>query len=129
MSSETETPVMVGIYTLEEVAELDDMEGPQALQEKVSEILSGLATVSVERADKYCEALGNAYTESGDEDFCSARDEVLEDDEMRKIDDDLYAEVYDRLQIPKDNPDETLIGYLSEAWDEALEETVLDNWV
>ena len=48
---------------------------------------------------------------------------------MRQIDDDLYGEVYDRLQIPKENPNEKLIAYLTEAWDEGLEEIVRTQWL
>ena len=124
-----EMPVMIGTYTLEEIAELDNIEGPNIIQDRVTEILSGLAEVSVERADSYFKALGKAYSENQEEDFCGSKDDVLEDDEMRQIDDDLYGEVYDRLQIPKENPNEKLIAYLTEAWDEGLEEIVRTQWL
>lgn len=124
-----EMPAMIGIYTLEEVAELDNIEGPNVIQDRVTEILSGLAEVSVERANSYFKALGKAYSENQEEDFCAAKDDVLEDDEMHQIDDDLYGEVYDRLQIPKENPNETLIEYLAEAWDEGLEQIIRTQWM
>ena len=124
-----EMPVMIGIYTLEEVAELDNIEGPNVIQDRVTEILSGLAEVSIERADSYFKALGKAYSENQEEDFCGSKDDVLEDDEMRQIDDDLYGEVYDRLQIPKENPNEKLISYLAEAWDEGLEQIIRTQWM
>ena len=125
-------PIYIGAYTIKEIIAMDNIEGPTVLQDKVTEILSGLAEVSVERANKYFKALGEAYKEY-DEDFCEARTFVMEEsddaEEMNKIDDDLYGEIYDRLQIPKDNPDETLIEYLSEAWDEGLEEIIVNSWV
>ena len=124
-----EMPVMIGTYTLEEIADLDNIEGPNVIQDRVTEILSGLAEVSVERADSYFKALGKAYSENQEEDFCGSKDDVLEDDEMRQIDDDLYGEVYDRLQIPKENPNETLIEYLAEAWDEGLEQIIRTQWM
>jgi hypothetical protein len=122
-------PAMIGSYTLDQVAELDNIEGPSAIQDRVTEILSGLSEVPVERANKYFDAIGKAYKKNGEEDFCEAKEEVLEDDEMRQIDDDLYGEVYDRLQIPKENPNEILIEYLSEAWDEGLEQIIVNLWV
>lgn len=122
-------PAMIGSYTLDQIAELDNIEGPSAIQDRVTEILSGLAEVRVERANKYFDAIGKAYKENGEEDFCEAKEVVLEDDEMRQIDDDLYGEVYDRLQIPKENPNEILIEYLSEAWDEGLEQIIVNSWV
>jgi len=125
-------PIRIGMYTIKELLDLGDVKGTQYLQDRVTEILSGLAEVSVERADKYFKALGEAYKEY-DEYFCEARSFVLEEsddaEEMTKIDDDLYGEVYDRLQIPKDNPDETLIFWLAEAWDEGLEQIVTGYWV
>ena len=83
----------IGMHTHKEIIEMGNIEGPAAIQKQVTNNLTGLAEVSVERARKHFKALGEAYKENDDEDFCEARSCVLEEsdnaEEMTKIDGDL----------------------------------------
>lgn len=125
-------PLLIGNYTAKELIDLGGVEVTQYLQDRGTEIRSGLAEVSVERPGKYFRALGEAYKEYG-EDFDEARTCVLEEsddaEEMNQINDDLYAEIYDRLQIPKGDIDETHIFRLMDAWNGGLEQIVTGCWV
>ena len=113
-------------YSLEELATIEESDAVEALTQDVTYILTGLSEVSVERANKYFQALADKYKEL--DDMTEAVQECDEDEELRAINNDLYGEVYDRLEIPKDNPNETLIERLSEAWDDGLEQVVISNW-
>lgn len=112
--------------SLDEIIAMDNIAGPRALRDQVTYILTGLAEVSVEKAHALYDALGKAWKEN-DQDFVEARCLVMEDEEMTKTEDELWDEVCSRLEIPIDNPNETLIEYLSEAFEDALEEVVMNN--
>ncbi len=113
--------------SLEEIVAMDNIAGPRALQDQVSYILTGLAIVPIDKAHAFYEALGKAWKEN-DEDYDEAVCVVLEDEEMGAIDDALWTEVCERLEIPIEEPNETLIDYLSEAYEDALEEVVINHY-
>ena len=112
--------------SLEEIVAMDNIEGPRALQDQITYILTGLAEVSVERAHALYDALGKAWKDN-DEDWVEGYVCVMENEELAKIEDELYDEVCLRLEIPIENPNETLVEYLSEAFEDALEEVVMNN--
>ena len=112
--------------SLDEILQMDNIEGPRAFRDQVTYILTGLAIVPADKAHALYDALGKAWKDN-DEDWVEGYVCVMENEEMAKIEDALYDEVCSRLEIPIDNPNETLVEYLSEAFEDGLEEVVMNN--
>ncbi len=111
---------------LKEAVDLGPIDGCELLQAKISQVLSEPCTVPVAKYELYYKALGQAYVEN-EEEFLDGREEVLEEAEMVSIDNALYEEMADRLQLP--NEEGPWSDMLVDAWDEALESVVTCSWL
>ena len=111
---------------LKEAIELGPIDGCELLQARISQVLSEPAKVQPERYEAYYKALGESYVRNEDE-FIEGREEVLEIEEMVAIDNALYEEMADRLQLP--NEEGPWSDMLVDAWDEALESVVTCSWL
>ena len=111
---------------LQEAIELGDIDGCELIKARISQILSEPVAVPQKRYETYYKALGRAY-KANDDEFLDGREEVLEDEEMQSIDDDLYAEMADRMELPKE--EDEWVEMLVDAWDEALEIVVIPSYV
>ena len=101
--------------------------GVEFLKEKIWPILVEPFYVPPEKYEPYFKALGKAYVDN-DEDIEEAREAVWEDEAMNAIEDELYAEMCERLEVP-DEPEDDLKVILDEAWDEAVEQIVTDVYL
>lgn len=102
-------------------------DGVAFLKEKVWPIVSEPYNVPPEKYQPYFKSLGQAYIDN-DEDIEEARAVVWEDEEMNSVEDELYAEMCERLEVP-DEPDDDLKEILDEAWDESVEQIVKDVYL
>ena len=118
---------MSGNELLREALELGWPEGSSLLQDKITTILAEPYNVPQQKYETYFKALGKAYVEN-EEDFAEGKESVLEDEAMNAIDDALYAEMCERLEVP-DPPEDDLLEIISDAWDEAVEEIVLNVYL
>ena len=101
--------------------------GVAYLKEKIWPILVEPFNVPPETYEPYFKALGKAYVDN-DNDIEEAREAVWEDEAMNAIEDELYAEMCERLKVP-DDPDDDLKIILDEAWDDAVEQIVTDVYL
>lgn len=111
---------------LREAIELGPVHGCELLQARISQVLSEPSEVPVEKYELYYKALGQAYIEN-EQEFLDGREEVLEQQEMASIDNALYEEMADRLQLP--NEEGPWSEMLVDAWDDALESVVTGSWL
>ena len=130
MASSRETSVaMSSSGVLQEAMKLEEASsgGVAYLKEKIWPILVEPFNVRPETYEPYFKALGKAYFDN-DNDIEEAREAVWEDEAMNAIEDELYAEMCERLKVP-DDPDDDLKIILDEAWDEAVEQIVTDVYL
>ena len=114
---------------LQEALKLEEASsgGVAYLKEKITTILSEPYNVPPEKYKPYLKALGKAFVDN-DEAFTEAREVVWEDEAMEDVEDELYAEMCERLEVP-DPPEDDLKVILDEAWDEAVEQIVKDVYL
>ena len=102
-------------------------DGVAFLKEKIWPIVSEPYNVPPENYEPYFKSLGQAFVDN-DGDMAEARAVVWEDEAMNAVEDELYAEMCERLEVPNP-PEDDLKEILDEAWDEAIEQIVTDVYL